>query len=143
MEKIELVFDPDNAHAAAYVGERLSMFNSSRTGRSDYYPCKIFLKGEKGETLGGLLGYLWSDWLFVSILWVDEALRGQGHATRLMDAAEDYARQRGCHSAHLDTHTWQARPFYEKRGYEVFATLDNFPPGHQKFFLRKSLQQAI
>ncbi len=56
-----------------------------------------------------------------------------------MDAAEDYARMRGCHSAHLDTHTWQARPFYEKRGYEVFATLDDFPPGHQKFFLRKKL----
>ncbi len=56
-----------------------------------------------------------------------------------MDAAEDYARMRGCHSAYLDTHTWQARPFYEKRGYEVFATLDDFPPGHKKFFLRKKL----
>ena len=78
MEKVELVFDPDNTRAAEYVGDRLSMFNSSRTGKSDYYPCKIFLKGEKGETLGGLLGYVWSDWLFVSILWVDEALRGQG-----------------------------------------------------------------
>ena len=56
-----------------------------------------------------------------------------------MDAAEDYARKRGCHSAHLDTHSWQARPFYEKRGYELFATLDDFPPGHKKFFLRKKL----
>ncbi len=56
-----------------------------------------------------------------------------------MDAAEDYARYRNCHSAFLDTHTWQARPFYERRGYELFATLDDFPPGHQKFFLKKRL----
>ena len=26
-------------------------------------------------------------------------------------------------------------------GYEVFATLDDFPPGHQKFFLRKTLNR--
>ncbi len=140
MEKVELVFDPDNAEAAGYVRRRLSMFNASRTGRSDYYPCNIFLKGEQGETLGGLLGYVWSDWLFVEILWVDEPLRGRGQATRLMDAAEAYARKRGCHSAYLDTHSWQARPFYEKRGYEVFGVLDEFPPGHKKFFLKKPLQ---
>ena len=88
-EKIGLVFDPDNERAAAYVRDRLSMFNSSQTGKSDYYPCYIFLRGEKNETLGGLLGYVWSDWLFISTLWVDEALRGKGHATRLMDAAGD------------------------------------------------------
>jgi GNAT superfamily N-acetyltransferase len=139
VEKVDLVFDPDTEKADAYVRDRLTMFNSSRTGQSDYYPCNIYLKGEKGETLGGLLGYVWSGWLFVAILWVDEALRGQGHATRLMDAAEDYARQRHCHSAHLDTHSWQARPFYEKRGYEVFAVLDGFPGEHKKFFLKKKL----
>ena len=138
-EKINLVVDPDNERAAAYVRDRLSMFNSSQTGKSDYYPCYIFLKGEKNEILGGLLGYVWSDWLFVSTLWVDEALRGKGHATRLMDAAEEYARYRNCHSAYLDTHSFQARPFYERRGYELFATLDDFPPGHQKFFLKKKL----
>jgi GNAT superfamily N-acetyltransferase len=139
VEKVELVFDPHNAAAAEYVRNRLSMFNSAATGRSDFHPVNIFLKGERGERLGGLLGYVWSDWLYVAILWVDDSLRGQGQATRLMDAAEDYARQRGCHSASLDTHSFQARPFYEKRGYEVFATLDDYPKGHKKFFLRKKL----
>ncbi len=138
-EKVELVFDPHSPAADAYVRNRLSMFNASATGRSDFYPVNIFLKGEKDEILGGLLGYLWSDWLYVAILWVDDALRGQGHAIHLMDAAEDYARQRGCHSASLDTHSFQARPFYEKRGYEVFGVLDDYPKGHKKFFLKKKL----
>jgi len=134
-----MVFEPHNDHAANYVRDRLSMFNSAAMGRSDYYPCSIFLKGEKGEILGGLLAHLWSDWLFIAILWVDEQLRGQGHASRMIRAAEDYARERGCHSAYLDTHTFQARPLYEKLGYELFATLDDFPKGHKKFFLKKRL----
>lgn len=56
-----------------------------------------------------------------------------------MDQAEAYARERGAHSVTLDTHTFQARPFYEARGYEVFGTLDDYPEGHKKFFLRKKL----
>jgi GNAT superfamily N-acetyltransferase len=139
MLKATMVFEPHDRSAADYVMDRLSMFNAARTGDDGYYPCDIYLTGEKGETLGGLLSYVWGGWLFVKILWVDEQLRGQGHATAMMDAAEKYARERGCHSAYLDTHSWQARPFYERRGYELFATLDDYPAPHKKFFLKKKL----
>lgn len=40
---------------------------------------------------------------------------------------------------YLDTFDFQARPFYERHGYEVFGTLDDYPPGHSRFFLRKDL----
>ena len=39
----------------------------------------------------------------------------------------------------LDTHSFQARPFYEARGYKVFGVLDDYPEGHKKFFLSKKL----
>jgi GNAT superfamily N-acetyltransferase len=56
-----------------------------------------------------------------------------------MAAAEEEARRRGCHHALLDTFDFQARSLYERLGYEVFGTLDDFPRGHQRFFMRKAL----
>ena len=54
-------------------------------------------------------------------------------------ALEDKARERGCEFSHLDTFSYQARPFYEKLGYEVFATLEDYPPGQQRFYMKKTL----
>ncbi len=136
--ELKIVFDQAGTDAA-FVREHLDIFNVGATGVSAYYPVHFFLKSERGETLGGLLGSAWGCWLHISYLWVDEVVRGQGWATRLMDQAEAYARERGCHSVQLDTHSFQARPFYEKRGYEVFGTLDDYPEGHKKFFLRMKL----
>ena len=51
-----------------------------------------------------------------------------------MDAAETYAVEHGCFAATLDTHSYQALGFYQKRGYEVFGTLEDCPPGHTQIF---------
>jgi hypothetical protein len=39
----------------------------------------------------------------------------------------------------LETLSFQARGFYERYGYSVFGELDDFPPGHRKYFLKKNL----
>lgn len=137
--ELNIVFEQEGGRAALLVRDRLDMFNVGVTGVSAYYPVHFFLKSARGETMGGLLGGIWGGWLHITFLWIDQAERGKGWATRLMDQAEAYAVERGCHSVELDTHSFQARPFYEKRGYEVFGTLDDYPKGHSKFFLRKKL----
>src|SRR5204862_307409 len=63
------------------------------------------------------------------------------NGTRLLRAAEDYAVERGCFASTLETHSYQARPFYEKCGYQVFGTLEDHPPGHAKYFMRKQLAE--
>ena len=136
---LTIVFDEKGGADAQLVRERLDIYNVGATGVSAYYPVHFFVKSGLGETRGGVLGGIWGGWLHVSFLWMDESVRGQHWGTRLMDHAEAYARERGCHSATLDTHSFQARPFYEARGYEVFGTLDDYPAGHKKFFLRKKL----
>jgi GNAT superfamily N-acetyltransferase len=70
---------------------------------------------------------------------VAEPARGAGNATRLVQAAERYAIERGCHGAFLGSFSFRARPFYEKLGYEVFGVLEDHPPGHRLFLLRKRL----
>jgi len=64
-------------------------------------------------------------------------MRGAGLGRRLIKQAEEEAVRRGCRGVWLDTFSWQARGFYEKLGYSVFGTIDDYPPGHQRFFLKK------
>ncbi len=79
--------------------------------------------------MGGLLGSIWGRWLHINILWVAHAARGQGHAREMLALAEAYARKRGCIGIHLETFSFQARPLYEKLGYQVFGQIDDYPPG--------------
>ena len=40
----------------------------------------------------------------------------------------------GCFARNLETHSYEALGFYQKRGYEVFGTLEDYPPGHTQVF---------
>jgi GNAT superfamily N-acetyltransferase len=99
----------------------------------------VFLRSVDGTVLGGVLARAGRGWLHVGSLWVDPGLRRQGYGTRLLAAAEAEGRRRGCHSAYLDTFSFQAPAFYERCGYEIFGTLESFPGEHRRFFMRKSL----
>jgi GNAT superfamily N-acetyltransferase len=104
-----------------------------------FQPLAVFLRNEQGAVVGGVWGHVNWNWLSVGLVWLSEALRGGGYGRQLMTSLEQAARARGCRYAHLDTFSWQARPFYELLGYEVFAVLDAYPPGQQRFFMRKTL----
>jgi GNAT superfamily N-acetyltransferase len=62
-----------------------------------------------------------------------------GYGAKLIVAAEDEARTQGCHGVYLTTFSFQARPFYEKFGYEVIADIRDYPKGHSHHVLKKSL----
>jgi GNAT superfamily N-acetyltransferase len=132
-------YAPD--HLKQVVREGLDFYSVAATGVDAYYPVSIFLKDARQEVLGGLLGHIWGAWLRIAVLWLAEPVRGQGYGGQLLAAAEAYARERGCRHAELATFSFQARPFYEKFGYEVFGTLEDYPPGHRKYFLRKALAE--
>jgi GNAT superfamily N-acetyltransferase len=109
------------------------------TGRAGFQPLAVFARERDGTLVGGAHGQVNWNWLFVSLLWVASAHRHGGLGSRILRALEDAARERGCESAHLDTFSYQAKPFYERHGYSVFAVLEDYPPGHRRFFLRKAL----
>ena len=136
----ELIFDPLASHdLAKFVEDNVVSHTIARTGLSEWFPVGFFLRSDRGEWVGGCIGFIWGGWMQVRWLWVTESLRGHGQGTRLMDAAEAYAVERGAQGATLETHDYQAPDFYRKRGYEVFGTIPDYPPGHTKYFLRKRL----
>src|SRR5262245_56429467 len=108
---------------------------------SDYQPLTVLLRDGEGRVVGGLCGKTEWGWLYVATLAIREEYRNRGYGTRLLRAAEAEAVARGCHDAYLDTFSFQARPFYEKRGYQVFGELEGFAE-HTRYFMRKPLGQS-
>ncbi len=99
----------------------------------------LLLRDADGRVVGGLQGRTVWSWLYTENLAVPPGLRGAGWGTRLLAAAEDEARARGCIGARLDTYTFQARGFYEKRGYRVVGAIEDCPPGQTRFTMTKRL----
>jgi ribosomal protein S18 acetylase RimI-like enzyme len=124
------------------VSDRLDLFNVATTGLDEWHTVSIFLRDPDDEIVGGILGDTWGGWLHVTYLWVAEPFRGRGHARALLRAAERFAVERGCSASRLETLSFQAPGFYAKQGYEVYAVLDDFPPGHKQFYLRRALTVA-
>jgi GNAT superfamily N-acetyltransferase len=140
MEKMSIEFEPFiDEQARQFVVNGVDHYNIGVTNLPDYFPVNFVLRGERGDVLGGVLGELWGGWLQITYMCVGKSARGRGYGARLVQEAEDYARSRGAVGATVETHSFQARPFYERLGYEVFGTLDGYPAGHAKFFLKKSL----
>ena len=128
-----------NQEDATFVRDSLALFNVAVTRDSYYSPLAIFLKDERDAVLGGALGHVWGGWLDLDTLWVAEPFRGQGYGSRLLRAAEDEARMQGCQGVFLTTFSFQAKPFYERFGYEVVADIPDYPKGHSHHVLKKTL----
>lgn len=137
---ITLTDKPDPAHVKALHGLLLSFNNAASGYAYDARPLVISVaRSDTSEVLGGLFGATAYGYLHVDMLFVPQSLRGHGLGSRLMQQAEDEALRRGCNGAYLDTFDFQARGFYERIGYTVFGQIDDMPPGHTRFFLRKLL----
>jgi GNAT superfamily N-acetyltransferase len=121
------------------IGQAVNEYNIQRTGGYQSQSLCFVLHSPDREIVGGVIGSTYWDWLYIDLLWVKEDLRGCGYGHRLLTAAEQEARQRGAKNAYLDTFSFQAPDFYEQHGYQVFGTLEDFPTGHQRYFLTKLL----
>jgi len=135
---IAYVAEPEES-AWGVIGRGVGSYNTEQVGPSQFQRLCFVLRGPDEEIVGGVLGEAYYGWLFVDLLWVKEELRNCGHGHRLLTTAEQAAIQLGAKHAYLDTFSFQAPEFYRQHGYEVFGELQDFPPGHQRYFMRKAL----
>ena len=116
----------------AALRDALHEFNASTTGYRDGLALSCFLRNGD-ELVAGIDGYTWGGYARVDYLWVSESQRGNGLGSKLLAAAEEEARRRGCVTI------VQAPDLYRSRGYaEIGATVDT-PVGHSQLFFQKAL----
>ena len=131
--------DSVEGEALSIVSEGLGAHSAGLGVPGDWSPHWIVGRDAEGAIRAGLRYLTAFDWLFIHLLWVDAAYRSQGAGSRLLSEAEAAAREMGCRGAYLDTFTFQAPKFYERRGYREFGRIDDFPRGHSRIWLKKTL----
>jgi GNAT superfamily N-acetyltransferase len=140
---MRLTLDPTPDPAIrARLFAMIDRYNDDATDRrEEVRHLSIVLRDGAGAVEGGLVGISYYDWLIVEMLFVPVGRREQGVGARLMRAAEAVAARRGCRGVWLDTGSPAARGFYARIGYDVFATLPDYPRGHEKWWLARTAPQ--
>ncbi|MBE1202989.1 GNAT family N-acetyltransferase [Aminobacter carboxidus] len=133
------ILDEPSSDELAIIGEHLTAFNTEDVGPAEKQALIVAVRDESEQLRAGISGYTAWGWLYIQWLWVDDSLRGQNMASRMMQAAEDEAAKRGCHGAYIDTFNPTALKVYQRQGYKPFGELPDFPRGRTRTFLAKSL----
>lgn len=144
-DSVELTIedDPDPGDVAL-LEARVIEQNATATGhaRDDERQLAIFVRNDDGVIRAGVYGWTWGGCCELLHLWVDEADRGRGLGTRLLDAAEAEAARRGCRQVVLFTHaanSGRGGERYTRRGYELVGRVDDYPAGDAALWFRKPL----
>lgn len=116
----------------------LQQFNLENGPPPNYEPLVLAVEDDSGRIAGGLFGKLAYRWLHVEYLIVPHDARRKGLGSQLLEQAEQVARNHNCVGVFLDTFSFQALPFYRKRGYIIFGELEQRGDGPQ-YFLKKRL----
>ena len=119
-----LIFEPfPSEDLRHFIEDHVANYTMVMTRTPEYQPLGYFLRHPRGEWVGG-------------------GLRGRGLGARLLRAAETTAIDHHAWASTLETFNPEAKLFYERQGYQVFGTLEDYPRGFSKFFLRKTLRET-
>lgn len=119
----------------------LIAYNTARVGKPHYRPLVLSARGARGRILGGLVGQLYWNVLYVELFWIAEGARQAGIGRRLMQEAERLARRERKDLIYLNTYSFQAPRFYAKLGYRSFGRIPGYPRGESRIFFVKRLRR--
>lgn len=144
MRKKSYQIEIPNSKEEEFLDDELMVYNLRAVPPTQDVPfikiCRC-AKDDKGNVIGGVLAcaVLWNV-LHVETVWVDDKWRGMGLASNLLEEVEKEAIEKGCYRSMVNTYDFQAKPFYEKCGYQVCGTVEDMPKGHTYYYLTKRLE---
>jgi ribosomal protein S18 acetylase RimI-like enzyme len=132
------VFGDTANSGSEFVAASLAAEIASSFGPPGALPLSI-VATDGDAVAGGLNGVSHWGWCYIRHLWVRADWRRRGLGHRLLAEAETQARARACAGLYVDTFDPGAAAFYKRAGFARFGRIADFPPGHARVFLRKTL----
>jgi len=121
------------------VRHHLKAYNSKFKEVQEDVSLVLDERDASGKLIGGIACTIVGLWLEIDSMWVDMSQRYKGLGSQLLIEAEAEAIRRGCKFATLSTYSFQARPFYEKHGYELAYVQRHYPISNIKYHMTKTL----
>ncbi len=126
---------------AESLNEKMDAFNVKQVSfHGDAEVLKDYVFKENGNIIAGIRSCFYlGKCLAINVLFVDENYRDKGLGSLLLNKVENETKIMGAKLVHLDTFDFQAKDFYLKHGYEIFGVLEDCPPGHKRYYMKKVL----
>ncbi|WP_434397806.1 GNAT family N-acetyltransferase [Streptococcus sp. KHUD_016] len=124
---------------AQEIGDLIRAYNRSKREEAESEPLNLYLEDEKGNLMAGLVAETFGNWLEIEYLFVKEELRGQGIGSKLLQRAENEAKNRNCRFSFVNTYQFQAPDFYLSHGYKEVFILEDYPYTGQRYYYQKDL----
>lgn len=124
---VELSVGDGDADLDARLSDELDAYNFAAVGQSNLKEFTIKAEDPLGNLVAGLSGWTWGTCAGIGMVWVRDDARKSGWGGRMLTAAENVARGRGCRQLLVSSFTFQAPDFYRRHGYTEFARSEGLP----------------
>ena len=122
-----LVLGDGDSELDSRLSKELDTYNFAAVGESNLKEFTVKVEESSGELVAGLSGWTWGTCAGIGMVWVREDSRKEGWGGRMLEAAEELARDRGCRQLLVSSFTFQAPDFYRRNGYTEFARSEGLP----------------
>ncbi|RCW75011.1 GNAT family N-acetyltransferase [Saliterribacillus persicus] len=143
--KIDICLENDEKFSN-FLHQKIREFNNKNSihhkkarEKEAVQPINIIVSDNNKNWIGGLNADVYWNWLEINDFWFFEEYRGEGLGGKILAKAEAIGKEKGAIKALLTTFEFQARSFYEIKGYQVVGEIKDYPPGSSYYTMVKSL----
>lgn len=130
-----------NDNDSEWISKQIKEYEDSLLPDENVRELRLIVKDENNMNIGGLLANTRYSTLYINDIWINENQRGKGLGKKLIQLAEEKAREMGCSFSSLGTFdVLKVKRFYEKLGYRVISKSKDSLKGFIGYWFRKKLK---